>query len=223
VTAVAWEAVDVAFRTRLATLQVCTTGAATLSATATGYRRTSGSFLADGFAAGMEVRPTGAGWADTTPRTIVAATATELLVAGSPVVQGPATRTLTVGLPAAQVWENSSHVPTAASAWVEGELVPATSQLLSASAFGGWMEHRGLFVLRWYVMRDTGAVGLRRCASAVLGLFPPYQTLVAGQHQLRVRGDSAPRAGQIMQEERGHALLAIEIPWVLHARSTLTP
>jgi hypothetical protein len=224
VSVVAWDAVDVAFRGRLASLAVCTTGAVALSAVPTGYRRSGGSFRTDGFAAGMQVRPTGPGWADTTPRTLVEVTDTELRVAGPPVpAQGTGTRTLQVGLPAAQVWENNSFTPQASSTWVEGELVPGSSELLSAAAVNGWVEHRGLYVVRWYTMRDTGATGLRRCASAVLALFQPHQTLAAGAHTVRVRGDTAPWAGQVMQEERGHALLTITIPWRLHARSTLTP
>ena len=47
--------VQTSFRARARTVSVATTGSVQLSATTTGYHRASGSFIADGFQAGMEI------------------------------------------------------------------------------------------------------------------------------------------------------------------------
>ena len=63
-------------RNRLLTTQVATTGTTTLVATANGFTRPSGDFVADGFVSGMEVKP--AGFADNSVGLISTVTANAL-------------------------------------------------------------------------------------------------------------------------------------------------
>jgi len=93
------------FRTRARTLSVCTTGTMSLAATATGYTRSSGSFLTDGFAPGMELTPTG--FVDNPASTILSVVAGAIVVNDARAVEADAgTRSLTVGLPTLRVTEN---------------------------------------------------------------------------------------------------------------------
>lgn len=79
---------------------IFTTGTATLQATATGYTRTSGSFITDGFLEGLPITVTGfANPANNGPAVITAVTATTLTVTKTPatVVEKGTTGSITMG------------------------------------------------------------------------------------------------------------------------------
>lgn len=215
-------AVDLAFRTRLAALVVCTTGTTTLAATATGYSRTTGSFVADGFAVGMELTPSG--FASGAPGLVTAVFPLTLAVGGPRGPQAAASgRSLTVGLPAFVVYENGPpFAPTQGRQYVELELVEQPSQLRSFPAAGGTREDAGVYVVRWYAIAGYGRLGLARCTDAVKALFAPGTTFAALDGSVvRVRGDTGPSASQLQNRPAGFALIAVSIPWRRYAANAV--
>lgn len=207
-------AVDLAFRARLATVVVCTSGLTTLSATATGYARTAGSFVTDGFAVGMEVTP--AGFASAAPRLVTAVTGLTLTVGGPTGPQGAAAgRSLAVRLPAFVVYENGPpFAPTQGRHYVELQMLEQPSVLRSFPAAGGTREDVGLYVVRWYGVAGYGRLGLSRCTDAVKALFAPGTTFATADGSVvRVRGDTGPSVSQLQSRPAGFALLAVTIPW----------
>ena len=214
------DAVDLAFRAVCATLVVATTGTTTLSATATGYARSSGSFLTDGFHVGMEVVPSG--FTQTTPAVITAVTALTMTVDGGRTVQSSGSgRTLAVGFPTLRGFDNSAVAPLTGRHYVETELVPASTRLLTFPANGGTREDTGLFVVRWYGIANTGAKGLRTCLDALAARFRPGSTFAAGADTVRVRADSGPFTGPISQRQGGFALAVLTIPWRVYRVNTI--
>jgi len=202
-----------AIEARLRTVVVVTTGAQTLSASATGYARTTGSFLTDGFAPGMEVTPTG--FTQTDVGMVIGVTDLALEIEGGRTLQGAgAGRTLSVGIPTLQAWENMAFEPQTGRPFVEGDYVPATTQLLSCPSAGGTVEETGLYVTRWYGLAGTGLLALSRAASALLALFPPGGTLtLANGSALRWRENPGPWRGQARPDLPGWAVVTVTIPW----------
>jgi hypothetical protein len=210
----------VAFRTRCAALVVCTTGSTTLEATAGGYARPSGSFVTDGFAVGMEVTPSG--FSQTAPAVITAVSALTMSVSGGRTVQTSGSgRTLSVGFPALRGYDNTRVEPVTGRHYVETEVVPAPTRLLTFPANGGTREDTGLFVVRWYGIANTGAKGLRSCLDALAAQFRPGATFAAGADTVRVRADSGPFVGPISQRPGGFALAVLTIPWRVYRVNSL--
>jgi hypothetical protein len=203
-----------AFRARLQTLEVCTTGSTTLEATATGYSRAAGSFLTDGFAVGMEVTPTGFTQTDT--GVIEALTATVMTIMGGRTVQASgAGRTLSVGLPANVGWENKAVTPVAKTPYVTEQYVPGTARVATLPVNGGTAYDDGLWIVRWFAKADTGLGALRLPAQEVLTLFKPGTLVSAG---LRILSNPiGPTAGQLLPLEDGWTVVVITIPWRLES------
>lgn len=214
-----------ALRANALAIVVCTTGAATLSATASGYERTAGSFVDDGFHVGMEVTPTG--FTQTTPGIVRAVSALALNIVGGRTVQTSGSgRTLSVGVPAVRVFENLEPTENgvvlpeliAGRPYVKEEFAPATQRLTTNSP-RGVTESTGLYLLTWAGIANTGMIGIRACADAVLAAFPPARGFALSDGStLRVRGDVAPWARQITQGDGGWAKTIITIPWKLTTR-----
>jgi hypothetical protein len=210
------ELAHLAIRSRLASVVVVTTGSVTLSATATGYARTTGSFVTDGFAVGMEVTPTG--FTQTTVGVVTKVEALALEIAGGRSVESAgAGRSLTTKLPTKRGWENVTLTPIAGQPYVELDYVPATTQLLSIPNVGGTVEETGLAVLRWYGLANAGLLDLTRAAQAVLALFKPGQTLTLSDGSaLRWRENPGPFRGQARADAPGWAVITVTIPWRLY-------
>jgi hypothetical protein len=211
--------VQLALRTKLLTLSVATTGSTDLSGTATGYARSAGSFITDGFRVGMEVA--GSGFADSdnnTPHTITAVTALALSCADTAVEAEAAGRTLTVGLPTGRAWENLDYEPTQNTPWVEEQYLPGPMrrETLGATA---QLEVLPQYLPRIYVPANTGADAARKYADALITLFAPGTTMTTTSGDvLRVRGDLAPFAGQLVQTRPGAAVVPVTVP--LRVRTT---
>jgi len=214
--------VDLAFRARCEALVVATTGVTTLSATATGYARASGSFVDDGFAVGMEVAPDG--FPETSVGTILRVEPLRLTIyKGRTAAAAAGSRSLTAGLPALRIWDNRQGSPDPMINYVEGEFMTQPGLLLSAPADGGTREDRGLYVLRWYGVSDFGALGLRRCVDALMERFTPHTTFAAGATDVvRIRGDATPDASRITQRPSGHALVTLTFPWRVYRRNVIS-
>lgn len=208
------EAVQLAFRTRLLTLQVCTTGLTDLESTETGYARASGSFVDDGFAVGMEVTPTGFPETDTGVITEVSVGA--LTIDGGRTVYASDTgRALTVGLPEGAAWENLHYERPGGRPYIEEAYVPGTPVLRSFPASGGLVEEIGLYVVRWYSRTNTDILALTRPANKILELFKPGTAMsLADGYSVRVL-EQGPYRGQVRTDEPGWAVLTTTIPWRL--------
>lgn len=205
-------AIELAFRARLASLVVASTGAITLAATATGFTRTSGSFVSDGFVPGMEVVPSG--FTDNAPGIVDSVAALTLTLRSTRKAQASGNgRSLLVGLPTLRLYENTQKAPVTTAPFVETELIGQPGELLSGPAQGGTREDRGLYVVRWYGLAGDGALAIRRGVDALLAQFTPHTTFAAGTDVVRVRGDSAPYAGAIRPTDSGHAVCVVTIPW----------
>src|SRR5688572_17838711 len=113
-----------ALRTRLVALSVATTGSVSLSATATGFARSTGSFMTDGFRAGMEITGTGFSAGNNAAKTITGIAALAITCTGTSVQAESAGRTLAAALPAGRSWENEHFEPTTGRPYVREQLLP---------------------------------------------------------------------------------------------------
>lgn len=201
-----------AFRNRALTLSVVTTGSTTLSATTTGYARTTGSFVTDGFLPGMEITPTG--FATNTVDVLTEVTALALTTASARTAETAASgRTISVGLPANQAWDNVALDPPSGRPYLTEELVPATNSLITLPASTGTLEETGLYVLTWYGLSDKGAGSIRKCVDALKALFSPGTTVIAGSDVIHVRTDTSARTSQLIPQGNGWTACVLTVPW----------
>lgn len=203
-------AYQMALRQRLATLSVATTGAISLSATATGYARTTGSFLTDGFGRGMEIVP--AGFATNVARIITGVSALTITVSGAVAVEAAAGgRSLTAGLPSMQAWENRAFQPTAGVPWVREEYLPGPTAQVTLGPLGE-LEALPQYAVYVSVAAETGLT-VSRYADALMRLFAPRTAIsLANGDVLRVRSDTGPYAGQLQQSQPGFAVKPVTFP-----------
>ena len=184
-----------AARAHALALSVCTTGATALAATTTGYTRAAGSFLTDGFRAGMELVPDG--FPQATEGVITAVSDLALTIAGGRTVAAEASgRTLTVGMPRDFVIANAVHTPTTGVPYVNEEYLYGGLTKPGLGAFGA-LEATPLYLLRFRLPIGTGPHAASRYADATIQHFAPGTPLtLANGDVARVRGDVAPSAGQ---------------------------
>jgi hypothetical protein len=203
-------AMQLALRTRALTLSVATTGVMSLSATSTGYARASGSFLTDGFTAGMEITP--AGFATNVPRVITLVTALAITVDGAVTPEGAAGgRSLTVGLPSNRAWENIAFQPTAGVPWVREEFLPGPIAQVTLGP-NGELEVLPQYLLHVNVASESGLTA-KRYVAALRALFAPRTAIpLPNGDVLRVRSDTAPYPGQLLQSQPGFAEQLFTVP-----------
>lgn len=208
-------AAQIALRTRAETLVVCTTGSTTLGQSADGFTRLTGSFLTDGFRAGMEVTPSG--FVSTTR--VVLTDVTALLAktrTALSVVSEASGRTLSVGLPLTRHYENrDTTIATDVQPFIEEEYVPRPPDTRTMPAQGASRSDFGEWVVRWYGLQGVDVPGNRTCVDAFLDLFTPGTQLTAGSHILTVQGtrpgDPSPFASQFLRSGN-HMVSTIRIP-----------
>ncbi len=211
------ELAQLALEARIRTVVVATTGLVTLAATATGYTRSTGSFLTDGFAAGMEVVP--AGFTQTDAGVITNVDDLTMTINGGRTIQGAgAGRSLIAGLPQLRAWENVELEPVSGRPYFEGDYVPATRDLRTVPAAGGITEDTGIYVVKWYGIAGTGLLALSRAANALLALFKPGDVLaLVDSTALRIREKPGPWRGQARADAPGWAVVTVTIPWRLYS------
>ena len=204
------KAIQTALGDHLLDLEVVTlTG--TIEATATGYTRSSGSFITDGFEPGMEVAGTGfTNAANNTAKTITSVAALSLVCSGC-VAEGADTRTLTVGLPAGRAWENVHYEITADDPWVEENYLPAPMNAITMGA-NAQLECDVTYVVKVYVPINVGTNAARGYADALISHFAPRTSITVSGHTCVVRTRPAPYAGQLLRNEAGHAVLPVTVP-----------
>jgi hypothetical protein len=231
------DVIQLACRSKALTLVVATTGSVTLSATSTGYARTTGSFLTDGFMPGMEIVATGFGNAANNARSVVtyvqalSITALPYVITvdaqGVQSVTRPPTvtesaaagRTLTAGLPALGAWENKAFQPIAGIPWVREEMIPGPQSQITIGP-NGEIETLPQYALYVNVAEGTGLVG-KRYTSALVRLFAPRTQITVAGGTCRVRADTGPYKGQLTQSQPGFATQPITFPLRVYSANVI--
>jgi len=216
---------QLAMRARALTLSVATTGSVQLSATATGYARTTGSFLTDGFLPGMDLVGTSfTNAVNNAAKTIKTVSALALACDGC-TVESAGTRTLTVGLPTIREWENSEPTPTApvpTRPYVREQYLPGAPARQITLGPLGQLEALPVYELQLFLVPKLGILAARAYADGLLALFPPRLALsVPAGDSLQVRSDSGPSVRQLLQDPRGWAVLPVTIPFRVRTPNSL--
>jgi hypothetical protein len=131
----------------------------------------------------------------------------------------------TSGLPAAanRVKVNKAYTQTPKVPYLEEDYTPAIPAMLSLPAQGGTIEGRGLYVVRWYGIADTGTGAIRAGTTAILAKFAIGTTLtLTNGDAVRIGTPTdpptGPYAGAIRPTGDGFAVSVITIPfWILTA------
>jgi hypothetical protein len=218
------ETIQRALRSRLLTLVVTTTGDTSLAATTTGYMRTTGSFVTDRFAAGMEITP--AGFANNsravitevsaltiTAKRIVATTVngiTTYALAALTAEAAAGGRSLTVGLPLNRAWENEEFEPTAGIPWVREEFLPGPNEQVTIGP-GGDVQGEPQYVIHISVPAGTRLTA-KRYTHAAKVLFAPATKITTSGGTIRVKPKPAPFTGQLLPSQAGFAEQPITFP-----------
>lgn len=200
-----------AFRQHALSLVVATTGSVTIGTDTAGYTRAAGSFITDGFAAGMEVAGTGFPGSVGAAAMIETVSAAAMTITGGRTVAAPAgSRTLSVGLPADRRWQGTQTPITTVTAtrpafldqWVPG-----------ITADSGAIIDTGFYVLTWNGLSNKGIVAMFRQMQALRDLFPPGYSVFVGDWLLRVTGDPAPSFSAPITTINGYDTMSLRIPW----------
>lgn len=204
-----------AVRARLVTLSVTTTGAISMSVTATSYVRAAGSFLADGIYAGMEVLAAGFSVAGNNGLAVVMAVSdTTLTVTRALTAEvAAAGKTLTVGLPSGCAWENEPFTPTIGTPHVEEEVRPGEVAQITLSREDGILQVESTYVVHIHVPDGVGADAANGYADALLSHFRPQTTMaLTNGDLLMVHGRPAPYRGQLIERKAGWATVPVTVP-----------
>lgn len=207
-----------AFRARASSLVVATTGSTTLSATATGYARASGSFVDDGFVIGQDVTPTG--FPQTDVGVITAVSASALTIDGGRTVAVAASgRTLVSGLPTLRAWQNIGTTPIAGRPFIVEALPFGGSTVLTIPGRTGRLQQDGLSVWTWYGVAGLGTSALDLGVTALMKQFAPYTHFALSDGTtIDMRGDIGPTASDVVTEG-GFARVQVTLPWRTSTRN----
>lgn len=208
-----------AARAHLLTLSVVTTGSTTLAATTTGYTRASGSFVADGFALGMELTP--AGFSSNDVSTITSVTALNITTKDERSAESAsAGRSLTVGLPATRGWENVKVTPQSGEPYSTEEYVPGPTERISLGEYAQ-IEGAPVYLPRIFVPSNTGRAAASKYADAIMNHFAPGTDLGVADGELKVRGRPGPFAGQLLQLDSGWAVVPVTVPLLYRTTNSI--
>lgn len=222
-------AARLALRTLLATLSVCTTGSTTLAASATGgqggasaFTRAAGSFLSDGFAVGMELTATGFATSGNNGTAVITALSATVCTVSKTLTTDTAAAgcALAVGVPSSVLYENIPTSLAAGSPYLAEQYLPgpAVTRTVGHSAS---IEATPTYVLTVGVPVATGTLAADGYVGALLTLFAPGTALTVGSDSLRVRGDPAPFAGQLLRVEPGWMVQTVTIPLRTYATNSI--
>lgn len=222
------EATQLALRTKLLALEVITTGATTLAATATGYTRSSGSFLTQGFKPGMEILAAGFSNASSNGRGVVTSVATstltvtaydvtytngELTATGRTLAvdSAAAGRTISVPLPAITAWENIKAQPLTGAPFVEEQYLPGPTAQITIGPLGD-IEITPQYQVQIHVPEGYGIGAARKYTDALITLFAPRTAITVGADTARVRTDTGPFTGQLIRSRAGWVVTPVTFP-----------
>lgn len=209
-------AIRAALETHLCATVVATTGTRSdIAATASGYVRQTGSFVADGFQVGDTISPEG--FVDARPARVLAVSATVLVVDRevSSEASGPAVAIHAV-LPAARRFEGQPFTRPTDKPWLRAALRPASSAVVAFGA-GGLLRHHGGFAVELFEPVDAGRglARLERLASAVAGQFRPGSRIAGNGVVIRLGGCRRAAIAEAPEALR----LALTIDWACEKRS----
>lgn len=198
-------------RSRLLGVEVAATGTITLGCSGGAYTRTSGSFVQDGFATGMEVTPAGFGNNETAVVDTVEALTLKLKRTRETEVAA-AGRSLTVGLPLKRGWENVKIDVQTDQWFVEEDYLPGPAFKMTLGP-GGELLHRPTYVLRVYALENIGIAAIYKMAQALVERFPPeYPLTLADGTILRVTSQPGPSWKQVTSHQ-GFAAIVLTLPF----------
>lgn len=204
------EDVLLACRLQLESLSVATTGAVSIEATSTGYARSTGSFVTDGFAVGMELVGTSFSNADNNAAKVITAVSALTITAPGTAIEASATRTLSVGVPEAVSSENVHFEPETRETYFAEQYTPGPMDAITLGP-GQELEVLPNYIINVYVPSNTAISGAFGYVDALLTLFAPGTNMPITDSTLRVRRDVAPFAGQLIQLD-GFAVMTVTIP-----------
>lgn len=204
---------------------VRTSGA--LAATAVGFTRASGSFILDGWAAGMTAIPAGFPLSLSTPGNgfVVASVEPTLLrvTTALPSIPSASSRVLEAVVPRPVFGENvavpASLAPVPGVPYTLTESWHMGSELLGAPAEDSTREDRGAFAVMLHGIVGVGEKALTDAAEAVLSRFPPGLTIPIGAESVRIRTDSPPFMSALLPISGTHVRCDVTIPWRSYRRN----
>ena len=209
-----------ALRSRLLSAQIVTTGSVTLTPTGTGFTRVTGDFLADGFVPGMEVTPSG--FTDNSIGVIKTVTATAMDFYSSRSAEASQTGTLTVGIPAIREWENVAAERQPNRWLLREQYIPGVPTKNGLGSQGNVEQYPA------YVLTIESLAGIGTAAISAMihhfktSTFPPMLAIsLAGGDTVRVQGDPAPFASQVLNREAGIAEVVFTIPLIADTRNPI--
>lgn len=181
-----------------------------------GYRRTEGSFVADGFRAGDTILVAGFSEAGNDGAAILrAVTAEELTVdrALTPEAAGPPVG-IVATLPAARKFDGQPFVRPAAAPWVRVALKPVGANVAAFGA-GGLLRQRGTLLVDLCepVADGFGLARLERLAAGLRGHFRAGAAIARDGLVVRILG---LRRGAV-QETRDFLSLPVSVEWFCDA------
>ena len=211
-----------AIRTQLLTMEAAVTGSISMEVTADGFVRSSGSFVTNGFEAGMEVL--GAGFsagANNASFAVDKVEALTLFVSGLTVESSGSGRTLTVGLPAGRGWENEKFEPIAGQPFIEEDFLAGPNSQITVGSDEATLRADPLYVIRFFVPEDLGVGAVNRYADAMLAAFKPNRKLTLTNGDiLRVRTDTGSFRGQLTRQRAGWVAVPVTVPLRLFTQNS---
>jgi len=182
--------------------------------------RTSGSFVDEAYAAGLEILPAGFSDGANNALAVVKAVADlELTLDRQMETEAAAGgKSISVGLPSRIAPENIEFEPDEGKPYIEENLIPGPTEQITVGP-GGDIEADPLYVIHLFLPADTGPEAANLYGDALVSLFAPRtaMTLTNGDI-LRVRTRPGPSRAQIFQAKPGWATVPVTIP--LRIRTT---
>jgi len=200
-------------REKLLTVVVASTGVTTLEATTTGYVRTAGSFITDGFIAGLEVVPSG--FTDNTVANVKTVSALSLTIDATRTAEASGGgRSLTTGVPVIRAFENVEKKRVAGRWYLREEYIPGPGEVIGVGPTTQ-VEYLPQYLIHVEGLADVDAMAMLKMEKAILTGFPPMLAIVLDNNDIvRVRTEPAPYAGQILSRNTGAPESVITIPLV---------
>lgn len=211
------------FRARLVATVVASTGLATLSTTSTGYARTTGSFLDDGFVRGMEVTPTG--FSHSAVEVVTDVQALTMTVRTTHPQQAAApNRSLAAKLPQRRAFDGRVIEPVADTLMLREEYVPAPPDTITTSPRGGLTNESGFYLVTLFAPVDVAEWVLDAMGQALRRRFSGGTIIAAGSVAIRCTQRPGASLGQILPYETpGVAFRTVRIPWTAQTRAAVLP
>jgi len=124
------------------------------------------------------------------------------------------------GLPTSRAWENVAFTPTTGTTWIAESYLPGPARKITLGALGE-METLPQYVVQVNVASNAGVGTADGLVDDILTHFAPETSITVTGATLRVRGDTAPFASQLIQSAPGFATVTINIPLRLRAANVI--